>query len=54
MRLVISYPFAPYLRLFQRILDVSLADVRGMEYMARSAESGHQVNHRHGAVLHSD
>jgi len=38
-------------RCFQRILDVSPADVHGMDYMARSAESGYQVKHSCGLKL---
>ncbi len=38
-------------RCFQRILDVSPADVHGMDYMARSPESGYQVRHCCGVPL---
>jgi hypothetical protein len=40
----IRFSLIVFLRVFQRVLDVAPADVRGMDYMTRSVTSGYQVS----------
>jgi hypothetical protein len=35
--------FSPFLKVFQKNLDVGPADIPGMDFMTRSAVSGYQV-----------
>ena len=42
-----SRPFRSLLRSSKKVFDVAPADIRGMDYMTRSAVSGYQVRHYH-------